>query len=396
MNVQQLTQQLVAILSPQNFFWPDPPSEPVLARVGVVPGQPDFFSMDAAAPFALIHPEAARDHPEHPADLVEEARWSIYLFAANATDQAGGAGIVGGNRTALGSSIGRGVLEVEPRVQSQILSQLGLTARPRAIGAQAPGVSGKLPGLVADRALDVVATRIPKQPDWAPVTKLLASSGGGTVTLTWTLPRRFDLIRVVVRRGAANGAAPPDPFSGASVPVTGIVETITDTPGAGTWAYSVWAAYDATIDPATGNGAESSNRYSGYFHSVMPPAPAAPPPASAFSSFSGNITAGVHSIYITFLSGTSESPLSAPKVLTFSGTRDATVTLPIGPPGTTGRRVYMTLVGGTIPYLLAVSTNNTDTLTAINGSDAQIPFFFFGAYKPNGFTYSAATVSATV
>lgn len=211
-----MTQQLCWLLSPQQFTWPDSPNDPVLARVASIPANPDFFSLDAAAPFALVHPEATRGNPEHPADLVEEARWSVYLFAANATDQAGGAALVGGNRQSLGQSYGRGVLEVSPVVQAKLWNALGLTARPRAGGTQAPGVSGKLPGLVADLALDVVATRFPQLPDFAPVTKFKTIFAGPPAALVWApLASRYDLIGYTWRR-AAGSTAPSTPTGGSA------------------------------------------------------------------------------------------------------------------------------------------------------------------------------------
>lgn len=394
MNIQQITQNLVHVLSPQNFLWPDPPNEAVLARVGVVPGSPDFLTLDAAAPFALIHPESSRDHPEHPADLVEEARWTVFLFAANGTDQAGGAAVVGGNRLSLGSSVGRGVLEVEPLVQAQILSALGLTARPRAVGGQGLGVSGRLPGLVADRALDVVATRIPKQPDWAPVTQLKATVAGGVVTFTLRPPLpRWDLIGLWCQR-LNTTQGPATPYQGTNIPVTGLPATFTDTPpSSGNWGYSVWGAYDATRDPSTASGETTPNRFSGYGVAPLGMQPAAP---AAFGNvafgFAGTITAGVHQFYVSFVVNGAESPLSPGKAATAPGNKIATLTaIPLGPAGTSARKIYMTTAGGSVPFLVSTVSDNTTTTGSVNGSDSSAIVTQVN-YTPSGLVWLPASV----
>src|SRR5262249_14492924 len=122
-NVWGLAQQIVYVLSPNLFTWTGAPTTSgndgtaVLSRLVVGPETPpDFFQRDAVAPFGLLHPEAVTDHPDHPADLIDEARFTLYLFAANATEQAGSAALMGGNRYALSGSRGRGLLEAEPLV----------------------------------------------------------------------------------------------------------------------------------------------------------------------------------------------------------------------------------------------------------------------------------------
>lgn len=179
MNVLQLSAQLISTLAPQNFTWGVGANEAVLSRVVVGPVGDGFFQHDFVSPCGVLHVEAGKDNDEHPADLVEEQRWTLYLFAENATEQSGGAAVTGGNRNSVGSSRGRGLLEIEPLVKAKIFNALGLTARPRTTGGQPTAVGGKMAGLVAERALEITATRIPSLPDYAPITQLVAPHQSG-------------------------------------------------------------------------------------------------------------------------------------------------------------------------------------------------------------------------
>jgi hypothetical protein len=264
LNPFQLTQNLVFVLNQNNFVWPDPPGEAILGRVGVTPARPDFFTLDSVVPFALIHPETTRAHAEHPADIVEEAHWTVALFGANATDQAGGAALVGGNRASLGSSRGRGILEVESRVKAALFTQLGLVARLRSGGTQPPDVAGRMGGFAASRALEVVATRLPALHTYAPVQQLLGTSpSSGHVSLTWAaLPSaRYDLVGYTWVR--VSGSTPATSPTGGTF-VAGAGTTLSDAPGTGTWSYTIFWAYDRTVDPWTGIGTTPAtpNRWS--------------------------------------------------------------------------------------------------------------------------------------
>lgn len=267
MNPWQLTQTLVSLLSPANLAWPDSPAEPILGRVGVWPGVGgDFFAMDAVVPFALVHPETTRSNEEHPADLVDEARWSIFLFAGNASEQAGGPALVGGSRASLGSSKGRGILEVEGRVKIALFDELGLVARLRSGGTQPPDVAGRQAGFGAQRALEIVATHLPALPAYAPIQQLLASSpSAGHVTLTWAAlsSTRYDLVGVTVvyKSGAT---APTSPTDGTAAFTAGAPTSATVATGTGMFSFAVFWAYDATVDPFSGIGTTpvAANRWS--------------------------------------------------------------------------------------------------------------------------------------
>lgn len=263
MNPWQLTQDMIYRLNPTNLKWGEGNDEAVLSRVIAAPAPPGFFRHDSVTPYALLQLESGRGNEEHPADLIEEARWSLYLLAGNATEQSGAAPVVGGNRVNLGSSRGRGLLEVEPLVQKAIFNATGLYARPRAISTRPPSIPDELQGLVVMRALEIVASRIPALPAYAPVQRLKSTAaGGGNVTLTWgAAPSRYDLVGYTWRR-AAGSTAPSTPASGTFVEST--TPSLSDSPGAGTWSYAIWWAFDATRDPFTGKGVYpvAANRWS--------------------------------------------------------------------------------------------------------------------------------------
>jgi hypothetical protein len=255
-NTEQLAQQIVSVLNPSNFKWGVGLNEAVLSRVIVGPVADGFFQHDFVTPCAVLHVESTKDHDEHPADLIEEQRFTLYIFAANASEQSGSAAIVGGNRAELGSSRGRGLLEIEPLVKAKIFNQLGLVARPRTTGGQPTAVGGKLGGLVAERALEIVATRIPSFPDYASIRKLAGSASVGLVTLTWSPAIAQYALVGYTWRWAAGATAPTTPTGGtrgafvADVAATGL----SDTPPSGQGSYSVFWAYDVTVDPFSGNG----------------------------------------------------------------------------------------------------------------------------------------------
>jgi hypothetical protein len=174
MNPSQLANQLVSLLGP-NFKWPGGGREFVFNRVMVDPDQAGPFHADVVLPACFVHVEAGKDTDEHPADLIEEQRFTISMFAANPTDQAGGAAVVGGNRDDLGSSRNRGLLEIEPLVKKQLFNAIGLTARPRTTGQQPTLYAGKMGGVIAGRALEVVATRLPSLPDFPSPARIAAA-----------------------------------------------------------------------------------------------------------------------------------------------------------------------------------------------------------------------------
>lgn len=263
MSSQQITQNLVWFLNPTNFVWSA--GQPVLGRVGVVVDPPTLNVLDQVTPSVLIRVERAAAHPEHPADLDEEVKWTITLYAQNGTDQAGGAAVVGGNRTGAGSQ-GRGVLEIEPLLRARIQQAfIACGVRPRIVSAPAT-VAEAIKGLLAARAYEVTATRLPVQATYLAPTRLAALNNGVALALYWTPPPlTWNLVALQVNRAA--GSTPP------ATPTSGTVLTSTLSPTATGFAnattgnaYSVFGVYDDTVDPVTGlrDQTKPVSAYSGY------------------------------------------------------------------------------------------------------------------------------------
>ena len=166
--------------------------------------------------------------------------------------------VSGGTRTSgIGSSVGRGVLEVEARVRAAIhAARLGVRFRvssgsgidPR----DAPG-----PGVVAQSSFRVTASRVPVEPFYHPPILPVASGGFGSASLAWTSPpTRFDRFGIMVRRLA--GFNLPTTTTGDQIvaPSSGAgVTSYLDSPAAGTYSYGIWAAYDEA-------GAGAADRFS--------------------------------------------------------------------------------------------------------------------------------------
>ena len=270
MNAEQFTQNLVFVLNQTNFLWPGT-SVPILGRAHVTSDTPTFNSLDQVAPSVLIRPERSAAHKERSADLEEEGRWTVTLYVLNATDQAGGAAVVGGNRVNQPSSQGAGLLEIEPLLRAQILNAfVDAKGRPRIIAGPAV-VKEAIGGLLTARSYEVLVSRFSVQPTYSNVTKLL----GGTIPLTghgkltWSPPApRWDLVNLQVNR-ADFGLPPPATPANGTVLTSTLSPTATgytDSGGGSGYAYSVFAVFDSTTDPWTGNRNPSAAilQYSGY------------------------------------------------------------------------------------------------------------------------------------
>jgi hypothetical protein len=68
--------------------------------------------------------------------------------------------------------------------------------------------------------------------------------GGGSTVLTWNLPpARYDRNALILRRAA--GTTPPaSTTAGTGIAVGALVTTLLNTPGVGTFSYSLFMGYD--------------------------------------------------------------------------------------------------------------------------------------------------------
>jgi hypothetical protein len=89
------------------------------------------------------------------------------------------------------------------------------------------------------------------------------------------------------------------------------------------------------------------------------------------ASVSGSLDAGTHSYVVTFEINGSETKASAPSnvITALDSAHSADVAIPLGPTGTTARKVYRTKVGDTQPYELAVTVSNNTVVTTNDGVD---------------------------
>jgi len=126
---------------------------------------------------------------------------------------------------------------------------------------------------------------------------------------------------------------------------------------------------------------------------VGPEPPVTAPTVAAGAA--GNVNAGAHKWKIVFVGAGGESsgsPESAELVLGVASQVNLT-NIPIGPTGTTQRRVYRTLAGGTTYYQVDTIPNNTATIYTDNTDDASIFNAGFGTpIKPTSCFWVCAVV----
>jgi hypothetical protein len=217
-------------------------------------------------PIAIIRPEEGQADPEF-SELHEIISRTIRVTLVSAIAGDAGLGqsaILGGPRVDGNTkSTNRGLLELEEEVFYALkhLSDVnGLT-----IQHKSAGVAGVTPVTVNNDILYVHSMDITfdlfttSQRYYHPPMYFVATpASGGTVNLSWTLPPdRYDRLSVVLRR--ASGATPPaTPAAGTSVTLSGLLATsVTDAPGAGTFSYALFAAYDEWRETPT-----TADRYS--------------------------------------------------------------------------------------------------------------------------------------
>lgn len=255
MNTWQVLRQLRYLL--EQATWPDGEQASVFGRVVVSAGAQETGLSQIRFPFAVLAPSDASSDSEAPSLMVQnvDARLAVRV----ASDPWGQDALLGGPRGAgQGTSQGRGLLEVEEVFLSTLGSLLGLNGvrlKVKYQSAVAP-VLDETHGYVALRDYRLEVWTTTERSYEAPTRLAGADQGGGSVDLTWALPAtRFDLREVVLRR-AAGATPPPSPTSGTGVSLPSLLPSAhTDSPGAGTHSYALFAGYDELSEGA-------SSRYS--------------------------------------------------------------------------------------------------------------------------------------
>lgn len=212
-------------------------------------------------PLCVLRLGGARSDPEfgEEPDLLEQDVIARILVQVEA-DPSGETALVGANYgSALTSSAGAGVLQVERELlaaSARLQDVDGIRCYVKATSAaDIQRVRGSVVAVREYRFAMLVGA----DPYYHPPTRLAATDlGGGQTSLTWTLPPdRFDRYRVVLRR-AAGATAPTSITGGTGVTLSGDLATsVTDSPGVGTFSYSIFGAYDETSSPPDGDDVAS-------------------------------------------------------------------------------------------------------------------------------------------
>lgn len=256
MNAWQAVQQLKFKLLTRT--WPDAPSNPVLQTVlatqGATSDLVDAFSPPMAI-VSVLDQDADAQSPEH-----KRQRFEVALAVAHRGDRAGEFALVGAQRNGPGRSAGRGLLEVE----EQLLEVVNALNRTNAMQIQCVAASAAEAGVEDARGyvcarrytLEARLTTARKYQEANGGKKLTVVVAGATVTLSWAIAERFDFhatysVPALTVRGGhvlrrAAGATPPATVTdGTGVTLSGAFATsVADTPGVGTWSYSLFAKYE--------------------------------------------------------------------------------------------------------------------------------------------------------
>lgn len=257
----QLAHQIRYLL--ENRCWnADAANNRVFRSVYVSPSSQADLLDRARFPLVIINDAGTEfDQGEREQLRKQEMRWDLTLVIGHEGSGSGSMLLLGGQRSAgLGSSSGRGLLEV----RRELLDELASLGPSDAAGLRwgAASAAGALrvdeKNLVAQRFQ--FSSTVGNQREYRPPARFASSVGGGTVTLTWLAPpMTWALYRYMVRR--ASGSTPPATISDGTEVSLGsdLALTVADSPGSGTWSYSIWAVYD---ERGGAPAADATNVYS--------------------------------------------------------------------------------------------------------------------------------------
>ena len=246
MNVWQVCKQIKYLL--QQRKWENDASGSFVfnansVNVTVGPMEQAFSTM--ITPVALIRPGAATSDPTHDEEpnLIMQSL-GVMLSVVVPGDEIGENALLGAGRQSQTSSKGRGLLDnrAKPDAVAELVDETRYSA-------------------YREYTFEVLCTSERFYPS---VTRMTAvdAAGAGDATLTYLhAPIRFDITEARILR--VSGATPTtNPTDGSATVVaagggalTLGIKTVTDSPTAGQFSYSIWQAYDET-----GNG--TVDRYS--------------------------------------------------------------------------------------------------------------------------------------
>ena len=173
--------------------------------------------------------------------------------------------------------------------------------------------------------------------------------------------------------GLVKGAALQIPFPAIASLADGVAIATIQSKAHVPFAHRFRGAY-ATIDSATVVTPGTDPAFDIYRH--LPTPTSAPTVALADPAVAGNVTAGAHTYAVAFYNGagiTCPGPTAIATVVNAAVNGKVEMTnLPIGPVGTTGRKLYRSTVANTNLVLLATIANNTDTTYTDNIADGSL------------------------
>lgn len=233
----------------KNLSWTDSPQDTIFSQVVIsdVPAQ-QLIGL-VRHPFVVIHTPNTTSEAENP--LKAGINFDLEIYTENNNDRWGEAVILGAvTDVTSGSSVGRGIMQLD-RVVKALLSSLGKEDGVRYWNSlKSSRGSGVIQQDVA-KTIRVISFSggIWEAESYTDATGLTLTQSVNDVVVTWDdPPQRFDTLNLVVRRKAGSNPTGPTDGSAVGTPAYGD-ETITDTaPGAGTWYYGVFVAYDSSLN----------------------------------------------------------------------------------------------------------------------------------------------------
>ncbi len=266
MNQWQAVHQLQWLLA--RAVWPSGTGDPLFRRVLVISGPDDPGLSDVSTPFACIHPGPVTADEEEPG--LVEASFSVVTIQSGEGQNRSQAATLGSNRGGgVGSSKGRGVMELEEEVIQTVGRLTGVNGA-RAAVAFTSGPSsaevGSAKWVVAKEISVKVWCTAARHYD-APIWLVATPNGAGRIDLTWrNPPTRWDQYPgtdhdgtrlAPIIRYAVGATAPATATDGTGV--TGIASGGTSVSAtslsAGATSFSIWQPYSEA-------GGVSPERYS--------------------------------------------------------------------------------------------------------------------------------------
>lgn len=255
MNARQMAQQIRHVLAAA--VWPRSPGALVFGdRLAfVLAGLPEDDELPGAFPFVLVNVGGGTADPDEP-DLIEQT-FDVLTVADVSGGRMGEQALLGGAKSANGTSANRGVLELNDRVLAALKDLRGVDGAALQLSATAAGSAVRL-GKGRHMAIgeSTFTGWVTAAPSYTPPSRL-AKTGSNWTWSGAQCSARFDFIQY--RLGYVAGSTPAQSPSDLDVVVyTGATAAATVAPVAGK-AYSVFADYDprgGTVIEGSSDGRE--------------------------------------------------------------------------------------------------------------------------------------------